>query len=169
MMWAVNRYVQRYRLTDRPLASTHLWATLWIWLRRASHYYIIKIIRQLDNSKSPIWLYLFYSLIITSPCRTAEHYSAFDQTHKRAWKRKCRSSQSPITTLADTSTTPRWHWSKKSTASLSSNYSKNQPMAWLVSAEKPQTCSPTTSPTSPSRRATSRDSPYPRRRRKVQQ
>ena len=59
MIWAVNRYVQRYRLTDRPLASTPLWAAPWIQLRRASHYSIIKIIIQLDNSKS-IWLYLFY-------------------------------------------------------------------------------------------------------------
>ena len=41
-----------------------LWAAPWIHLRRASHYSIIKIIRQLENSKS-VWLYLFYSLIIT--------------------------------------------------------------------------------------------------------
>ena len=50
---AGNRYVQRYRLTSRPLASTHLWAAPWIELRRASHHSIIKIVRQLDNSKSP--------------------------------------------------------------------------------------------------------------------
>ena len=55
MIWAVNRYVQRYRLTDRPLASTPFWAAPWIQLRCASHYSIIKIIRQLDNSNS-IWL-----------------------------------------------------------------------------------------------------------------
>ena len=60
MIWAVHSYVQRYRLTDRPLASTPLWSAPWIKLQHASHYYIIKIIRQLDNSKS-IWLYLFYS------------------------------------------------------------------------------------------------------------
>ena len=59
MIWAVNRYVQRYRLTDRPLASTPLWPAPWIQLRRASHYSIIKISRQLDNNKS-ILLYLFY-------------------------------------------------------------------------------------------------------------
>ena len=59
MIWAVNRYVHTYRLMDRPLASTHLWAAPWIRLCRASHYSIIKIIRQLDNSNS-IWLYLFY-------------------------------------------------------------------------------------------------------------
>ena len=56
MIWSVNRYVHRYRLTARPLASTHLWAAPWIRMRRASHYSIIKIIRQLDNSKSPPWL-----------------------------------------------------------------------------------------------------------------
>ena len=46
---------------DRPLANTPLGAAPWIQLRRASHYSIIKIIRQLDNSKS-IWLYLFYNI-----------------------------------------------------------------------------------------------------------
>ena len=82
MIWAVNRYVHRYRLTDRLLANTPLWAAPWIQLRTASHYYIIKIIRHLDNRKS-IWLYLFYNYIAasrsiwtmpiapsTSPCRT---------------------------------------------------------------------------------------------------
>ena len=62
MIEAVNRYVQRYRLTDKPLASTTLWDAPWIQLRHASHYSIIKIIRQLENSKS-IWLYLFYNPI----------------------------------------------------------------------------------------------------------
>ena len=62
MIWSANRYVQRYRLTAGPLASTHLWATPWIRLRRASQYSIIKIIRQLDNSKSPQWRYIFYNL-----------------------------------------------------------------------------------------------------------
>ena len=61
IIWAVNRYVKRYQLTDRPLESTYLWAASSIRMRRASHYSIIKILRQLDNSKSPIWLYLFYS------------------------------------------------------------------------------------------------------------
>ena len=65
MIWAVNRYVHRYRLTDRPLANTPLWATPWIRLRRASHYSIIKIISQLDNSKS-IWLYLFYNHVVST-------------------------------------------------------------------------------------------------------
>ena len=64
MIWALKRYVHRYRLTDRPLANTPLWSAPWIKLWRASQYSIIKIIRQLENSKS-IWLYLFYSLIIT--------------------------------------------------------------------------------------------------------
>ena len=60
MIWAVNRYVQRYRLKARTLASTHLWAAPWIRLRRASHYSIIKIIRQLDNSQPSPWLYILY-------------------------------------------------------------------------------------------------------------
>ena len=61
MIWVVNRYVQRYRLTDRLLANTPLRDAPWIHLRRASHYSIIRIIIQLDNSKS-IWIYLFYNL-----------------------------------------------------------------------------------------------------------
>ena len=60
MIWAVNRYVQRYQLTDRPLASNHLWSVPWILMPRTSHYYIIKIIGQLDNNKSSSRLYIFY-------------------------------------------------------------------------------------------------------------
>ena len=52
MIWSVNRYVQRYRLTARPLASTHLRAAPWIRLQRASHYSIMKIISHIDNRKS---------------------------------------------------------------------------------------------------------------------
>ena len=51
MIWAVNRYIQRYWLTTRPLESTHLWSVPWILVWRASHYSIIKKIRQLDNRK----------------------------------------------------------------------------------------------------------------------
>ena len=64
MIWAMNRNVQRYRLTDRPLVSTHLWAAPWIQILRASHYSINKKI-QLHNSKSQIWLYLFYTCVIS--------------------------------------------------------------------------------------------------------
>ena len=61
MIWALNRYVQRYWLTARPLASTHLWSAPWIIIWRASHYSIIKVIRQIDNSKSSPWLSIFYN------------------------------------------------------------------------------------------------------------
>ena len=46
MIWSVNRYIQRYWLTARLLASTHLCAVPWIMMRRAIHYSIIEILRQ---------------------------------------------------------------------------------------------------------------------------
>ena len=106
MIWALNRYVQRYRLMESLLANTPLWSALWIQLRRASHYSIIKIIRQLDNSKS-ISLYLFYSLIITitimsdggalfcvksdAQARESANANSFDPKEKsrRLWVKLC--------------------------------------------------------------------------------
>ena len=52
MIWAVNRYIQMYRLTARPLSSTHLCTVPWIMNQCASHYSIIKIVRQFYNIKS---------------------------------------------------------------------------------------------------------------------
>ena len=59
IVWAVNRYIQRYQLTARPLSSTHLCAVLWLMMRRASHFSIIKILRKFDNRRSSSWLYTF--------------------------------------------------------------------------------------------------------------
>ena len=59
---------------------------------------------------------------------------------------------------ADTSTTPRSHWSNRSTASLSSSYSKIRPIGWSALVAKRRTLWQVTSPMSPSRRATTRDS-----------
>ena len=153
MIWSVNRYVQRYWLTDRPLVSIHLWAAPWIQLRRANHYSIIKIIRQIENSKS-IWLYLFYSLVITitimSDGGALFHVRSEAQAHVKAQMQEISINKN------DVGGYKRSHWSNRSTASSSSSYSESRPMGWSGSSAQRQTLSQVKNPTSTSRRATPR-------------